>query len=694
MLNVPQAKRCRILALDDEEHILDLFKESLGSEASANSFDLTLCRHAEEAVEAVRAAMQEGKPFAVAYLDVCLPAETDGVWAAEQIRALDPEIEIVIVTGHSDIDPGEIGFRVGPAHKMLYVPKPFSAMEIKQFAIALGAKWQQERRLNKEIAIFKAGVGEGLLKLNKANRKLRQEIAERKRAERALQEAEAKYRSLVEESLVGVYLIQNGLFVYVNPMLAKTLGYSQDEMIGTATLDYVAPEDRELVTENLRKRIEGEVLSIQYSFRVLHKEGHVIQVEAIGTRTNFLDEPAIIGSLLDLTESKKAEEERDLLEAQLLHAQKMEAIGTLAGGVAHDFNNLLQAIQGYAEVLLLDKESNDPGYHELQEIARAAQRGGEFTQQLLTFSRKVESQRKPLDLNREVQELRRLLERTLPKMIDIELRLAEDLRIVNADPGQMEQLCMNLAVNSRDAMPDGGKLTIETENATLDQRYCKTHLGARPGEYVRLTFSDTGKGMNRETLEHVFEPFYTTKEIGKGTGLGLAMVYGIVKDHGGYITCISEPEEGTTFKIYLPAIGYFVKPSEVEVAEALQGGTETILLVDDEEPIRKSGEELLKRFGYKLLTAADCDSGLALYRQEKGRIDLAILDLIMPGKSGRHCLEGLLDINPRAKVIMASGYSYDGSAEEAIQAGAKGFIRKPYKMRQILHKVREVLDRD
>ena len=253
---------------------------------------------------------------------------------------------------------------------------------------------------------------------------------------------------------------------------------------------------------------------------------------------------------------------------------------------------------------------------------------------------------------------------------------------------------MNLAVNARDAMPDGGKLIVETENATLDEQYCKTHLGARPGDYVRLTVSDTGNGMDRRTLEHIFEPFYTTKEVGKGTGLGLAMVYGIVKNHEGYITCISEPDKGTSFKIYLPATGSFTQTSELETPKKLQGGTETILLVDDEEPIRKPGEELLARFGYTLLTAADGKSALRLYRQEKDRIDLVILDLIMPGVSGRRCLEKLLEINPAAKIIIASGYSSDGSTEETLKAGASSFIRKPYKMRQILEKVREVLDKD
>jgi CheY-like chemotaxis protein len=366
----------------------------------------------------------------------------------------------------------------------------------------------------------------------------------------------------------------------------------------------------------------------------------------------------------------------------------------LAGGIAHDFNNLLQVVQGYAELLMLDKKEEDPGYRELQEVVKGARRGSELTRQLLTFSRKAESDLRPVNLNFEVDKTRRLLERTIPKMIAIEPQLAPDVKIVNADPTQVEQVLVNLAVNAKDAMPDGGKLIIQTENVTLDEKYCRTHPEAKAGEHVLLSVSDTGRGIDRETMAHIFDPFYTTKGLAEGTGLGLAMVYGIVKSHGGHITCSSEPGVGSTFGIYFPTIEQEVE-SEKKVDFGLpQGGTETILLIDDEELIRDLGKETLTAFGYKVLTASDGESGLELYKKEQKCIDLVVLDLIMPGMSGRRCLDEFLSINPKVKVIVASGYSDNGPMQETIEAGAKSFIGKPYQTKQFLKIIRDVIDGD
>jgi CheY-like chemotaxis protein len=376
----------------------------------------------------------------------------------------------------------------------------------------------------------------------------------------------------------------------------------------------------------------------------------------------------------------------------------MEAVGTLAGGIAHDFNNLLQAIQGYTELLLIRKKEGESDWRELQEIIRASKRGAELTQQLLTFSRKVESKRIPLDLNQEVGELRELLERTIPKMIDVEFKLADNLKMVNADPVQLKQVLMNLAVNANDAMPEGGKLLIETQSVTLDQEFCRKYAEVKPGDYVLFSISDTGHGMAKETLEHIFDPFYTTKEVGKGTGLGLAIVYGIIKNHEGYITCYSHPEVGTTFRIYLPTLEPESVPLDVLIAPKpegpAKGGSETILLVDDEEFIRELGVDVLGRAGYTVLTAGDGENALKLYRQERARIDLVILDLIMPGMGGRKCLEELLTIDPHTRVLISSGYSPDGPTKGALDTDAKGFVSKPYDTSQLLQLVREILDRN
>ncbi|UCG11554.1 MAG: response regulator, partial [Deltaproteobacteria bacterium] len=395
----------------------------------------------------------------------------------------------------------------------------------------------------------------------------------------------------------------------------------------------------------------------------------------------------------EIRERKQAEEKREKMEAQLLQAQKMEAVGTLAGGIAHDFNNLLQAVQGYAQLLLMRKKEGEHGWRELKEIIHAAKRGAGLTQQLLTFSRKAESEKRPLDLNQEVEALRELLERTISKMIEFKLQLSDDLQAINADAVQLKQVLMNLVVNAKDAMPRGGTLLFETENVLLDQEFCRRYAEVKPGDYVQLTISDTGHGMDEETQEHMFDPFYTTKEVGKGTGLGLAIVYGIIKDHEGYIMCHSEPREGTTFKIYLPVVTQESEMVEEKESEgSIDGGTETILLVDDEEFILDLGEQILKKLGYTVLTVADGDSALELYREEQERIDLVILDLIMPGLGGSKCLEELLKIDPQAQVLIASGYSPDAGAKGALESGARGFIRKPYDLRQMLKVVRDVLD--
>jgi len=291
-----------------------------------------------------------------------------------------------------------------------------------------------------------------------------------------------------------------------------------------------------------------------------------------------------------------------------------------------------------------------------------------------------------------VERVNKLLLRTIFKTTKVEILLDDNLATINADPTQMEQVLMNLAVNARDAMADAGTLTIETKNLELDDDYCRLHLDARPGDHILLTFSDTGQGMDQETLEHIFDPFFTTKGPGRGTGLGLAIVYGIVKQHGGHVTCNSEPGKGTTFSIYLPVIAQMAEPSDQSEKSMPPGGSETLLLVDDEEPVRRLGQRLLTSFGYRVLVAASGQEALDLYRRQGPEISLVILDLVMPKMGGKQCLEKLLEINPAVKVLISSGYSANDRASGAAEVRAKGFIGKPYDARKLLQAVREVLD--
>ena len=496
--------------------------------------------------------------------------------------------------------------------------------------------------------------------------------------------------TVVEQAAESVIISdRKGAIQYVNPAFERLSGFTRENIVGRNFRILKSDKHDEAFYRKMWKRISnGKTWAGRITNRM--KDGSLREFE---TTISPIRDGA--GDIVNFVSVNRDVTQEVALEAQLLHAQKMEAVGTLAGGIAHDFNNLLQVIQGYTEVLLHDANQKESSFASLNKIHRSAKRGAELTRQLLTFGRKVQSEKRPLDLNQEVEQVKNLLERTIPKMIEIELHLKEEDPIVSADPVQVEQALMNLAVNAMDAMPEGGKIIFETERVVLDGEFCKTHLGAKPGEYVLLSISDTGHGMDKEIREHVFEPFYTTKEVGKGTGLGLAMVYGIVKNHEGYILCYSELGIGTTFKIYLPIlhqVGQVEKSTESE--DQIKGGNETILMVDDEEYIRELGVELLSDAGYQVLTATDGKSGLELYQQEQERIDLVILDLVIPGMDGKKCYEEILKINPMAKILIVSGYSANGPGREATEAGAKGFVGKPFDIGHMLATVRGILDQD
>ncbi len=540
-------------------------------------------------------------------------------------------------------------------------------------------------------------VEERTAQLVQANRELKQEIADRERAQVELKQSEEKYRTIlasIEEAYYEVDIA--GKITFFNDSVARMLGYSKHELTGMNYRTFTDMETAEKVYEAFNGVYTSGHPTHEVDWEVIGKDGTKRYVEASvslikdseGRRIGFR------GVVRDITEQKVAEKEKKKLEAQLQQAQKMEAIGTLAGGVAHDFKNILQTIMSYSQIMLIKKEPGDPEISKLKAIEKSVGRASDLANRLLIFSRKVESNLGPVDLNHEVSEVSRILRRTIPKMISVETQVEEELGIINADTGQLEQVMINLAVNARDAMPEGGKLTFETRNVTLDEDYCKNHLGVTPGDYVLLRVSDTGNGMSEEIREHIFEPFFTTKETGEGTGLGLAMTYGIVKSHHGYITCDSGPGKGTTFEIYFPVLEEADEFDfdEEEFKIPVKTGNETILLVDDEKDILDLGKEILTSFGYELITAQDGESALDLYKRKCDRIHLIMLDLIMPGMGGAQCLERLLEINPEAKVIIVSGHTAKGPSKKLIEKRAKGFVGKPYDTRKILSLIREVLD--
>jgi two-component system, cell cycle sensor histidine kinase and response regulator CckA len=526
-------------------------------------------------------------------------------------------------------------------------------------------------------------------------------ITERKQAEAALRESEKNYRHLFEESkraeelyrsllnssadAIAIYDLK-GNVQFVNPSFTQTFGWTLEELVGRR-IPFVPDSEKEVSAAEIRRVLETGA-SANFETRRLTRDGRILHVTISGSRyDDHQGVPAgILVILHDITRTKT-------LEAQIRQVQKMEAIGTLAGGIAHDFNNLLQVIGGYSQLLLWAKSAMDPGHYELLEIQKAVQRAAQLIRQLLTFSRKVEGQRRIIDLNQEILEAEKVLKVTIPKMIALELHLGGDLDAVQADPVQIEQILLNLGSNAADAMPDGGRLILETCNASLQEEFCRLHPGSVPGPYVLLTVADTGQGMDRETVQHIFEPFFTTKEVGKGTGLGLASVYGIVKSHGGYILCESEAGQGTRFRIYLPVVAAPGVPLEKKAEETpFMGGLETILVVDDEASVRELAVQILQRQGYQVL-AADCgEAALEIFQTPQGGVDLVILDLGMPGMGGLNCLRELLKRKASAKVLIASGYSVNGPMKEGLDSGAAGFIGKPYALKDLLSKVRTILD--
>jgi PAS domain S-box-containing protein len=509
-------------------------------------------------------------------------------------------------------------------------------------------------------------------------------------SETALHESETHYRQLIENMGDMVFTTDlKGNFTFISNDKKCIAGYEQANLLGRNIKDILLAESVAIFEENSKKQILGETIH-PYEVTFVAADGRYAPAEIntslfYGMEANLV---GIEGTVRDMTERKR-------LEDELFQARKMEAIGTLAGGISHDFNNIIQGISGFTEILLLGKKENDPDYKKLTIIKRQALRASELTMQLLAFSRKAESRFQPLDLNHEIEMLKEIIVRTIPRMIDIRFHLSGKLNPVNADPNQIEQIIMNLVINARDAMGDDGRLVVQTENVTLEGKYCQTLPEVAPGEYVLLAVSDTGLGMDKDVEEHIFEPFYTTKEVDKGTGLGLAMVYGIVKNHNGYIYCESMPGQGTTFKIYLPVLKG--EKSSQNAGGTLErkviGGTETILLVDDEEAILEVGKGFLEHSGYTVITAESGEEAIEIVsKAHTSSSDLIILDLNMPGMGGYKCLQELLKIDAGINILVASGYSAEFEEKTLREAGARGFIAKPYQMKAILKMVRGMLD--
>ena len=509
-----------------------------------------------------------------------------------------------------------------------------------------------------------------------------------KSLEKSVVESEERYRLVVDHANDAIFIVQDDAIKFPNPKTREFLGYTADELGHLSFQDLVYQEDRPWVLEAYRQLLTRKAYPSIAPFRVTNKSGDILWVDMGSVPIKWKGGVATIHFLRDITERRK-------LERELFQAQKMEAIGTLAGGIAHDFNNLLQVISGYLQIIFMDKSPDDPDYHALSQIDKSAQRAAELTKQLLVYGRKVESELKPVDLNQVITRVSSLMERVIPKMITLDMHLSPDLRKINADPTQLEQIIMNLIVNSRDALPDGGMITIETKNFVMDAPFCERHADVSPGEYACLSISDTGQGMDQQTLDRIFDPFFTTKEKGKGTGLGLAIVFSIVKSHRGTVLCHSQQGAGTVFDIYLPAAILENHHEKIPDAaeESVRGCNETILFVDDDLDLLDLTQSMLESYNYRALRAGSGEEAIEIFKRDKDAIDLVILDLNMPGMGGAKCLNELLSIEPSMKVIIATGYLDEGQKDELLREGAAAYVGKPYKFQTMLSEIKRQLNR-
>ncbi|MEZ5102563.1 MAG: PAS domain S-box protein [Thermoleophilia bacterium] len=520
---------------------------------------------------------------------------------------------------------------------------------------------------------------------------LERELRERDEAETALRASERRLRSLFERAndLIATFDLE-GRVTDVNGMAEAFTGYRREELLGMVFLDLVAPEDRPRAAWQRERKLRGLATTTTYELEIVRKDGCRLAIDISSSR---LDEG---GSAVGFQAICRDVSERRELEKQLGQSQKMEAVGQLAGGVAHDFNNLLTAIRGYAELLLarLDRDGAPDGpRRDAEEIMRAAERASGLTRQLLAFSRREISRREPVDVNALVRGVEGLLRRTIGEQIELTTALDAPLPCVEADPGQLEQVVLNLALNGRDAMPAGGKLLLETRLVHLDAEYARRHAGVAPGPYVRIAVSDSGSGMPEEVRARAFEPFFTTKPRGQGTGLGLAIVYGIVRRAGGHVFLYSEPGRGTSAKVLLPAsaaAGAIPRPARERLDR--RGGTETILVVEDEPAVLELCRRVLGVLGYRVLTEANGRDGLHLLQQDDGRIDLLLTDVVLPELSGRELVERVRAARPGLPVVFMSGYTDDVVVRMGVLQGDVPFLEKPFSADRLLAVVRETLD--
>jgi PAS domain S-box-containing protein len=642
----------RILHLEDEPDFSDLVRALL--EREGFTVQLVLVDNLPDFQKALAA-----ESFDVVLADYLLPA-CNGLDALATARAESPDTPFLLVSGTIGEQAAIESLKAGATD---YVLKLWTERLVP--AVRRAVQEAEERR-------------------------------QRKHVETELLRREKYFRTLTENALDTLTVLNcEGIYLYNSPSLKHVLGYDPAELAGRNAFALVHPEDLSSAREIFEGVLKHPERSARAEFRFRHKDGSWRYLEAVGQ--SHLDDPSIAGVVInsrDVSDRKRAEAELRESEKQLRHAQKMEAIGQLAGGVAHDFNNILTVIHGHASLLIAKAKLTGDNARSAQQIAQAAERASTLTRQLLAFSRRQVIQPRPLDLNEVVLNMSKMLGRVLGEDISLELQYLPQPATIYADAGMIDQVLLNLVVNSRDAMPKGGSLRIAMQEAEVDAKHVLSHPEARPGRFLCLTVTDSGCGIAPENLPRIFEPFFTTKEMGRGTGLGLATVYGIIKQHHGWIEVETQLGHGTTLKVFLPAVSQPPHPVEQSPAStAVRGGNETILVVEDEKPVRELVCSLLTGYGYNVVQAESGSKAVELWQQTRDRIDLLLTDLVMPDHmNGRELAERFWADRPGLKVIFTSGYTADIVGNDFTVLRGHNYLQKPYQPAKLAMAVRDCLD--
>jgi len=630
--------------------------------AHQTSFELDSAYQGQEALEMVKQSLMENRPYAMAFVDVRMPPGWDGVETIARIWEVDPGLQIVVCTAYSDYSWDAMRAKVGQPDSLLVLKKPFDNIEVQQLAHALTKKWL----LNHQSAL---------------------QMAELARANESLAMSEERFSKAFHESPVpsGIQSLSDQRFVDVNQRLAEVAGRKRDDMIGRTPAELFLWEKPELADRWVEGLLRQEPVRDQEA-RIRSQAGSFHEVLVSLSPVALVGQPHLLMLAQDVAG-------RVLMERQLRQAQKMEAIGQLAAGVAHDFNNILTVIQGHTGLIQHNGGSQGPQAKSLEQISKAATRAATLIRQLLMFSRKQVMQFRYLDLNDTLGNAISMLERLVGEHVQIDFRPHASLPAIHADPSMLEQIAMNLAVNARDAMPNGGRVTITSALETIHRAPTPMDTEKHHGDYVCLSFSDTGTGMDTQILGRIFEPFFTTKPVGKGTGLGLSTVFGIVRQHHGFIDVESEPDHGTTFRVYFPASLHVAGKTEPVGDTTLRRGRETILVAEDEDALREMVVQVLRIQGYNVLEAASGRHALEVWERANRPVDLLVTDMVMPGGiMGSELAERLSSQSPRLKVIYTSGYSPGMAGKDVSLLEGRNFLPKPYSIGKLAHFVRECLD--